>query len=44
MLEELKISFNISSMTIKANKELSEKGTEKYVRNFFIIIIVYMVI
>ena len=40
MLEKPKLSFNIGSITIKANIELSEKETEKYPRNFFTIIFV----
>ena len=40
MLEKPKLSFNIGSITIKANIELSEKETKKYPRNFFTIIFV----
>ena len=39
MLKKLKLSFDIGSITIKANIELSEKETEKYPRNLFTIII-----
>ena len=39
-----KLSFDIGSITIKANIDLSGKETEKYPRNVFIIIIVWMVI
>ena len=44
MLEKLKLSFDVGSITIKANIELSEKETEKYPRNVFTFIIVWMVI
>ena len=44
MLEKPKLSFDIGSITIKANIELSEKETEKYPRNVFTFIIVWMVI
>ena len=44
MLEKLKLSFDIGSITIKANIELSEKETEKYPRNVFTFIIVWLVI
>ena len=44
MLEKPKPSSNIGSITIKANIELSGKETEKYPRNFFTIITVWMVI
>ena len=44
MLEKPKLSFNIGSITIKANIKLSGKDTEKYHRNIFMIIIVWMVI
>ena len=40
MLEKPKLSFDIGSITLKANKEFSEKETKKYPRNFFTIIIV----
>ena len=40
MLDKRKLSFDIGSITIKANTELSEKTPEKYPRNFFTIIIV----
>ena len=40
MLEKLKVSFDIGSITIKANTELSGKETEKYLRNVFMVIIV----
>ena len=43
MLEKPKLSFDIGSITIKANIKLSEKETEKYHRNFLTIIIVWMV-
>ena len=43
MLEKPKLSFDIGSITIKANIELSGKETEKYPRNVFTIIIVWMV-
>ena len=33
MLEKPKLSFDISSITIKANRELSGRETEKYFRN-----------
>ena len=39
-----KTSFDIGSITIKANIELSGKETEKYPRDIFMIIIVWMVI
>ena len=44
MLNKLKLSFDIRSITIKANTELSGKKTENYRRNVFMIIIVWMVI
>ena len=44
MLEESKLSFDIGSVTIKDNIDLSEKETEKYPRNFFAIIIFWIVI
>ena len=44
MLEKPKLSFDIGTITIKANIELSGKETEKYPRNVSIIIIVWMVI
>ena len=44
MLEKLKLSFDVGSITIKANIELSEKETEKYPRNVFTFIIVWLVI
>ena len=44
MLNKLKLSFDIRSITIKANTELSGKKTENYRRNVFLIIIVWMVI
>ena len=44
MLNKLKLSFDIRSITIKANTELSGKETENYRRNVFMIIIVWMVI
>ena len=39
-----KLSFNMGSITLKANIELSEMDTKKYPRNDFMIIIVWMVI
>ena len=44
MLEKPKLSFHIGSITMKANIELSGKETEKYPRNVFMIIIIWMVI
>ena len=44
MVEEPKVSFDIGSITIKANIGLSEKETKKYPRNVFTFIIVWMVI
>ena len=44
MLEKPKLSFNIGSITIKANTGLSEKETEKYPRTVFTVIIVWIVI
>ena len=44
MLEKPKLNFDIGSITRKANTELSGKETEKYTRNVFMIIIVWMVI
>ena len=44
MLEKPKLSLHIGSITIKANIELSGKETEKYSKNVFMIIIVWMVI
>ena len=44
MLEKSKVSFDIGSIAIKANIELSEKETEEYSRNFFTIIIVQMIV
>ena len=44
MLAKPKLSSGISSITTKANIELSGKETEKYPRNVFIIIIVWMII
>ena len=35
MLEKPKLSFNIGSIAIKANVELSEKETENYPRDLF---------
>ena len=44
MLEKPKLSSDIGSITIKANIELSEKETEKYPRNVFMVMIVWMTI
>ena len=44
MLEKPKLSSDVGSITIKANIELSGKETEKYPRNIFMIIIVWMII
>ena len=44
MLKRPKFSFDIGSITIKANIQLSGKESEKYPRNIFRIIIVWMVI
>ena len=44
MFEKPNQSFNIGSITIKANIELSGKVIKKYLRNFFTIIIVWMFI
>ena len=44
MLKKPMISFDRDSITIKANIEFSGKETEKYPRNVFTIIIVWMVI
>ena len=43
MLVNPKLSFDIDSITIKANMELSGKVIEKYPRNFFTIIVLRMV-
>ena len=43
MLEKPKLSFDRVSITIKANIELSGKDTQKYPRNVFMIIIIWMV-
>ena len=43
-LEKPKLNFDTGSITIKANIELSGKETEKYLRNVFTIIIVWMFI
>ena len=43
-LEKPKLSSDIGSITVKANIELSGKETEKYPRNVFMIIIVWMII
>ena len=40
MVEKQKLSFDIGSITIKSKIELPGKETEKYPRNFFMIIIV----
>ena len=44
MLGKPKLSFDIGSITIKAKIQLSGKVTEKYSRNVFMIIIVWMFI
>ena len=44
MLEKPKLSSDIGSITAKANIELSGKETEKYPRNVFTIITVWIVI
>ena len=44
MLEKPKLSSDIGSISIKANIEVSGKETEKYLRNVFKIIIVWMII
>ena len=44
ILEKPKVSFDIGSITIKLNIELSGKKTEKYPRHIFINVIVWMVI
>ena len=44
VMEKPKLSSDIGSITIKANIELSGKETEKYPRNGFMIIIVWMII
>ena len=44
MIENPKLCFDIGSITIKANIELSGKETKKYPRDFFTIIIVWMVL
>ena len=44
MFEKPNQSFNIGSITIKANIELSGKEIKKYLRNVFTIIIVWMFI
>ena len=44
MLEKLKLRFDIGLITIKANMEVSGKETEKYPRNSFTIMTVWMVI
>ena len=44
MLEKPKLSFDICSITIKANIDPSGKEDKKYPRNIFMIIIVWMVI
>ena len=43
MLEKPKLSFDRVSITIKANIELSGKETQKYPKNVFMIIIIWMV-
>ena len=43
MLEKPKLTSDIDSITIKANIELSEKETEKWPRNVFMIIIAWMI-
>ena len=44
MSEKPKLSFDIGLIVTKARIELSGKETEKYPRNFFTIITVWMVI
>ena len=44
MLEKPKLSFDIASIAVKANIELSGKEIGKYPINILIIIIVWMVI
>ena len=44
MSEKPKLSFDIGLIITKARIELSGKETEKYPRNFFTIITVWMVI
>ena len=44
MSEKPKLSFDIGLIITKASIELSGKETEKYPRNFFTIITVWMVI
>ena len=44
MLEKPKLSSDIGLVTMKANIKLSGKETEKYPRNVFMIIIVWMII
>ena len=44
MLEKPELSSDVDSITIKSNIELSGKETEKYSRNVFMIIIVWMII
>ena len=44
MLEKSKLIFDVGSINIKANIKLSGKEIEKYPRNIFTIIIVWMVI
>ena len=44
MLEKPKLNFDIGLIITKASIELSGKETEKYPRNFFMIITVWMVI
>ena len=44
MLEKQKLIFDMSSITMKAKIELSEKKTEKCPRNVFVIAIVWIVI
>ena len=44
MVEKSKLIFDVGSIIIKANIKLSGKEIEKYPRNIFTIIIVWMVI
>ena len=44
MLEKSKLSFDMGLIAIQPNTEHSGKETEKYARNLFMIIIVWMVI
>ena len=44
MLEKPNLRFNIGSIIVKSTIELSEKEIKKYPRNFFMIIISWMII